>query len=50
MLYRKKVNERMQRLFEYCGEDASFFERVELGLQHEQQHPSPWSRRIWRCT
>jgi len=38
MLYRKKVNERMQRLFEYCGEDASFFERVELGLQHEQQH------------
>ena len=38
MLYRKKINERMQRLFEYCGEDASFFERVELGLQHEQQH------------
>src|SRR3954471_751240 len=38
MLYRKKVNERMQRLFEYCAEDASFIERVELGLQHEQQH------------
>src|SRR6185436_9949420 len=38
MLYRKKINERMQRLFEYCGEDPSFLERVELGLQHEQQH------------
>ena len=38
MLYRKKVNERMQRLFERLGDDAAFCEAVELGLQHEQQH------------
>jgi ergothioneine biosynthesis protein EgtB len=38
MLYRRKVNERMQRLFERLGNNAAFCEMVELGLQHEQQH------------
>jgi ergothioneine biosynthesis protein EgtB len=38
MLYRKKVNERMQRLIERFGGEAAFCEAVELGLQHEQQH------------
>jgi ergothioneine biosynthesis protein EgtB len=38
MLYRKKVNERMQRIFERLGDDAPFCTLVDLGLNHEQQH------------
>jgi len=38
LLYRKRVNERIQRLFDRLGDDASFCAMVELGLHHEQQH------------
>jgi ergothioneine biosynthesis protein EgtB len=38
MLYRKKVNERMQKIFERLAGDAAFCTLVELGLNHEQQH------------
>ncbi len=38
LLYRKKVNERMERVFERCGDDPLFCALVELGLNHEQQH------------
>ena len=37
-LYRKKVNERMEKLFERLADDEAFCTLVELGLQHEQQH------------
>lgn len=38
LLYRKKVNERMEQAFEGFGDDPSFCALVELGLNHEQQH------------
>jgi ergothioneine biosynthesis protein EgtB len=38
LLYRKKVNEHMQELFERHGDDAGFCALVDLGLNHEQQH------------
>ncbi|HVY04938.1 MAG TPA: ergothioneine biosynthesis protein EgtB [Burkholderiales bacterium] len=38
MLYRKKVNDRMQGVFERFGDDEGFCALVELGLNHEQQH------------
>ncbi len=38
LLYRKKVNERMARIFARCGEDEAFRALVDLGLHHEQQH------------
>ena len=38
MLYRKKVNERMEKIFTQFGDDEGFCALVELGLQHEQQH------------
>jgi len=38
MLYRKKTNERMQRIFERLADDEAFSTLVELGLNHEQQH------------
>ena len=38
LLYRKKINERMEKLFERLGEDASLCALIELGLHHEQQH------------
>jgi len=38
LLYRKKVNERMEQIFEQFGDDEGFCSLVELGLQHEQQH------------
>ena len=38
MLYRKKVNERMEKIFARCENDAAFRTLVDLGLHHEQQH------------
>jgi ergothioneine biosynthesis protein EgtB len=38
MLYRNKVNERMERIFAHHGDDEAFCMLVELGLHHEQQH------------
>jgi ergothioneine biosynthesis protein EgtB len=37
-LYRKRVNERMEAMFEKHGHEESFRLLVELGLHHEQQH------------
>ena len=38
MLYRKKVNERMEKIFAQCENDAALRTLVDLGLHHEQQH------------
>ena len=38
LLYRRKVNERMEQLFARAGDDESLRALVELGLNHEQQH------------
>ena len=38
LFYRKKVNERMEKLFARLGDDEAFRALVELGLHHEQQH------------
>ena len=38
LLYRKKVNARMERTFARFGDDQVFCALVELGLHHEQQH------------
>ena len=38
LLYRKKVNERMENIFAHFGDDESFRALVDLGLHHEQQH------------
>ena len=38
LLYRRKVNERMERLFGRLANDAPFNALGELGLNHEQQH------------
>jgi ergothioneine biosynthesis protein EgtB len=38
MFYRKKVNERMEKIFAQFGGDENFHALVELGLHHEQQH------------
>ncbi len=38
MLYRKKVNERMEKTFARLASDEAFRALVELGLHHEQQH------------
>jgi ergothioneine biosynthesis protein EgtB len=38
MLYRKKVNERMQQIFKRLAGDLAFCTLVDLGLNHEQQH------------
>jgi len=37
-VYRRKINERMQAMFEAHGDDDAFLALVELGLNHEQQH------------
>jgi len=38
LLYRKNVNERMERTFAHFGDDDAFGTLVDLGLHHEQQH------------
>ena len=38
LLYRKQVNERMERLLAHFGDDQALFALVDLGLHHEQQH------------
>ncbi|MBI3528261.1 MAG: ergothioneine biosynthesis protein EgtB [Betaproteobacteria bacterium] len=38
LLYRKEVNERMEKLFAHLGDDEAFCTLVDLGLHHEQQH------------
>src|SRR5258706_3732249 len=38
LLYRKKVNERMEKIFARFGDDHAFCALVGLGLHHEQQH------------
>ena len=38
LLYRKKVNERMEKILEDFGDDEGFRSLVDLGLHHEQQH------------
>jgi ergothioneine biosynthesis protein EgtB len=38
LLYRKKVNERMEKIFARFGDDHAFCALVDLGLHHEQQH------------
>ncbi len=38
LLYRKKVNQRMEKIFAQFGDDHAFRALVDLGLHHEQQH------------
>lgn len=38
MLYRKRVNAGMEKIFAHFGDDGVFRMLVELGLNHEQQH------------
>ncbi len=38
LLYRKNVNERMEKIFARGGDEEAFRTLVDLGLHHEQQH------------
>ena len=38
LLYRKKINERMEKMFARMAGDEGFRTLVELGLNHEEQH------------